>query len=382
MDIEYPPRKIRVDITTPNSLLKNNIFNGTDTLADIKTLVAQKHDHTIIKSIKLYSNSEERTEQYQIQDYDLTTIEQVSQKYGEEKFKKSKKGYLKLGAISTETVIKPVVEKKDNKRTWSTDLLSNRPIKENKFDVIGKPVPGEVHEVTQRKQCLRPAKGMCKYCTLWEDRSNTDWQISFDEQLKKIRAEECKGKCRLIDRCISCTLDFEKSYKTPPKCPTCTNGICVKCSPKNYQAKEQKYTHVDHVTYLNSEILTYWNTSCVHSGGKRRIGWLYGYFCKDPEFKDGVRAVIEAIYEAPHTESVVDLPEFLESDEELAQKEKIASGYGQSRIGWTFTKDQKEDDPPMSPIEILTTSRQQNKHLYEHPCGYKVPKFITIVRTN
>jgi nuclear protein localization family protein 4 len=31
----------------------------------------------------------------------------------------------------------------------------------------------------------------------------------------------------------------------------------------------------------------------------QRIGMLYGYYSEDPNYKDGVRAIIEAVYEPP-----------------------------------------------------------------------------------
>jgi nuclear protein localization protein 4 homolog len=32
---------------------------------------------------------------------------------------------------------------------------------------------------------------------------------------------------------------------------------------------------------------------------EQRIAWLYGYYSEDPNFKDGVRVNVEAIYEPP-----------------------------------------------------------------------------------
>jgi len=29
------------------------------------------------------------------------------------------------------------------------------------------------------------------------------------------------------------------------------------------------------------------------------MGWIYGYYSEDPNYKDGVRAIVEAIYEPP-----------------------------------------------------------------------------------
>ena len=40
--------------------------------------------------------------------------------------------------------------------------------------------------------------------------------------------------------------------------------------------------------------VTYWQgKGCM----EQRVGYLYGYYAQDPNYPDGIRAVIEAIYE-------------------------------------------------------------------------------------
>jgi nuclear protein localization protein 4 homolog len=29
------------------------------------------------------------------------------------------------------------------------------------------------------------------------------------------------------------------------------------------------------------------------------MGWIYGYYAEDPNYKNGVRAIVEALYEPP-----------------------------------------------------------------------------------
>jgi len=47
-------------------------------------------------------------------------------------------------------------------------------------------------------------------------------------------------------------------------------------------------------TEMNS-FVNYWQ----NKGMQQRGGFLYGYYAEDPNFPDGVRAVVETIYEPP-----------------------------------------------------------------------------------
>lgn len=58
--------------------------------------------------------------------------------------------------------------------------------------------------------------------------------------------------------------------------------------------------HVDYVEFLNipeiANLVQYW---AAKGKTEQRVGFLYGYYAEDINYKGGVRAVVEAIYEPP-----------------------------------------------------------------------------------
>lgn len=65
------------------------------------------------------------------------------------------------------------------------------------------------------------------------------------------------------------------------------------------------------------------------------MGFLYGYYAEDPNYKGGVRAIIEAIYEPPQ---LGDISGFnLLEDPYEQQVNIIAEALSLERIGWIFT---------------------------------------------
>jgi len=65
------------------------------------------------------------------------------------------------------------------------------------------------------------------------------------------------------------------------------------------------------------------------------MGFLYGYYCEDPNYKGGVRAIIEAVYEPPQTGDINSVQ--LLSDPFEPHLERIAESLGFERIGWIIT---------------------------------------------
>ena len=70
------------------------------------------------------------------------------------------------------------------------------------------------------------------------------------------------------------------------------------------------------------------------------MGWLYGYYSEDPNFPDGVRVNIEAIYEPPQ---IGDINGVQPLDDPLRPKaDMIAEALSLERVGYIFTTLNKE----------------------------------------
>ena len=73
---------------------------------------------------------------------------------------------------------------------------------------------------------------------------------------------------------------------------------------------------------------------------EQRMAYLYGYYSEDPNYPEGVRVNVEALYEPPQigdTNSVVEL-----EDPKRHVVDMLASALGLERIGWLFTKIDQE----------------------------------------
>lgn len=68
---------------------------------------------------------------------------------------------------------------------------------------------------------------------------------------------------------------------------------------------------------------------------EQRMGWLYGYYSEDPNFQDGIRVNIEAIYEPPQVGDVKGVQPL--DDPFRTQADIIAEGLTLERVGFIFT---------------------------------------------
>ena len=131
--------------------------------------------------------------------------------------------------------------------------------------------------------------------------------------------------------------------------------MCTNCIPQTAIMKRQPYRHVDYAEFMNVKEM---NNFVVRWSQKhytmQRAGILYGYFAEDPNYPQGVRAIVEAIYEPPQIEDVKH--EFL------------------CRIFTTLVQQKG-----LTSYEVRMISRLQEQHVVVHPTGYKVSKFITVV---
>jgi len=65
------------------------------------------------------------------------------------------------------------------------------------------------------------------------------------------------------------------------------------------------------------------------------MGWLYGYYSEDPNFPDGVRVNIEAIYEPPQVGDNKNVMPMEDPYRTLA--DQVAEGLSLERIGVIVT---------------------------------------------
>ena len=163
---------------------------------------------------------------------------------------------------------------------------------------------------------------------------------------------------------------------------TCKNHVawpkamCNKCIPQSANIKRQEYRHVDYAEFMNFQEITRFVNYWVKGGfGTQRIGFLYGYYAEDPNYKGGVRAIIEAIYEPPQkgTISEVDLLE----DPYENHVNFIAECLGFERIGWIFTD--MNHDCFLDSKAVRKAAQYQEAHITVHQSGYKISNFITVV---
>lgn len=179
-------------------------------------------------------------------------------------------------------------------------------------------------------------------------------------------------------KCPNCLPPAEMSYKIKQ----CTKhapwpaSICNSCMPSTAVLARQSYRHLDYVELMNvkeiTEFVKFWqsNHSMVQRGG-----YMYGYYAQDPNYPDGIRAVVECIYEPVQCG---DMNGFQFLDDPLAfYADMIASELELEKIGWIFTS--INHDAFLSSHEIRKAAQLQEEYFSIHPSGYKVSKFATVV---
>ncbi len=227
--------------------------------------------------------------------------------------------------------------------------------------------------------CQHGEGGKCPNCITKEFIADAKHK-SFDQYLNE-RKEKCKGIHEPTSKCINCIPPQEIEFKMKPNCPNhlpYPEGVCNKCMPPNAILNRQIYRHVDYVSFMNQEEMNIFVSEWMKGYCmKQRMGFLFGYYAEDPNYVDGVRAVIEAIYEPPQlgdTNSVEPL-----EDNDRFYVDKIANSLSLECIGWVFTCINSEKDVALTSYDVRKAARYQENHSFTHPSGYKVSKFITVV---
>jgi nuclear protein localization protein 4 homolog len=163
--------------------------------------------------------------------------------------------------------------------------------------------------------------------------------IAFDSHLVEMR-KKCAKLHAPHQKCQHCTWSQSESFKVNFKCknhPPYPKGMCNKCTPPAVVLNRQKYRHVDYCSFMNfkeiSSFVGHWQRSgCL----EQRIAYLYGYYSEDPNYPEGVRVNVEAIYEPPQIGDVNGATELADPKRHIV--DMVAAGLGLERIGWIFTK--------------------------------------------
>lgn len=241
-----------------------------------------------------------------------------------------------------------------------------------KKDSPGKSGTGIFEKESTYGRCNHGPKGRCVNCI---QKGKEGKHISFDHFLKQNNAHQAtserQGKLTSVD------LPYETSYTMKTGCTShepYPKGMCNKCMPPSIIAKRQEYRHVDYCQFQNFEEINGFIAHWLQTF-ENRVGILYGYYAEDPDYELGVRAVIEAVYEPPQQGSYKHFV-FLE-DPHQGQVDRIASEMGLERVGWVFTTN--DTDHYITSEVLQIACKFQREHMVDHPAGYKVSKFLTVV---
>lgn len=153
-------------------------------------------------------------------------------------------------------------------------------------------------------------------------------------------------------------------------------GMCNKCIPPSVILNRQVYRHVDYISILNypelQKFVEYWlSLHCI----EQRVGYLYGYYSEDPNYPEGVRVNIEALYDPPQIGEMNGFQ--ILHDEKEVYVDMVAESLSLERVGWIYTSLNHESF--LTAKEVREIARMQQKYSIDHPEGVKVSKFVTVV---
>ena len=227
--------------------------------------------------------------------------------------------------------------------------------------------------------CQHGEGGKCPNCVGKEFIQDVKHK-SFDQYLSE-RKEKCKGIHEPTSKCNNCIPPQELVFKLTPNCPyhpPYPEGLCNKCLPPNAILYRQPFRHVDYVSFMNQEeINIFVNEWLKHFCMKQRMGFLFGYYASDPNYPNGVRAVVEAIYEPPQLGDAHSVEPIQDKDRFMV--DRIAASLSLGCIGWIFTSINTEKEVCLTSHDVRKAARYQEMYGITHESGYKVSKFITIV---
>lgn len=188
-----------------------------------------------------------------------------------------------------------------------------------------------------KPRCNHSPEAMCINCMNSKEPIGMK-HVSFHRFLKDL-ALKCVGKHPIDKKCHLCIPPSQPSFKINLNCKEhkpYPEGICNKCMPPNINLKRQEYRHIDYVEFLNKEELDnfvhYWQEN-YYKGP--RVGFLVGYFAEDKTYPDGIRVIVEAIYEPPQISKENEF--ILSNDSEMDNVIKLASLWEFEIVGIIYT---------------------------------------------
>ena len=225
-------------------------------------------------------------------------------------------------------------------------------------------------------KCNHGPGGECPNCVDKNLISNAK-HISFDQYIND-KKQQCKGTHESSSVCINCMPPAQLSYTKKKNCPNHPPEMCCnKCMPPNAILNRQTYRHVDYVSFMNKEeldqFLKPWMNGFFET---QRMAYLFGYYAKDPNYKDGVRAVVETLYEPPQIgdqTSVIPQP-----DQDVFLIDRLTKDLSLECIGWIFTS-LKEENVALTSYDIRKAAKLQQAYTITHPSGCQISRFVTCV---
>jgi nuclear protein localization family protein 4 len=112
--------------------------------------------------------------------------------------------------------------------------------------------------------------------------------------------------------------------------------MCNKCLPPAVILAGQNFRHVDYVSFMNYRDIGSFVGAWQQTGHyEQRMAYLYGYYSEDPNFKDGVRVNIEALYEPPQIGEMNGVQPL--DDPQRGLVDMIAESLTLERVGYIYT---------------------------------------------
>ena len=183
--------------------------------------------------------------------------------------------------------------------------------------------------------------------------------------------ERKRAKCEhaFTAVCVNCAPLSESRHVYLPGCPKHApwpRGICTSCGAPPVELRNPEYRHVDYIQVHNytemGGFITLWDGNA--GAGVQRMGVLFGRYKSDSNYRKGVKAVVEAIYEPPQSyDPMTGVVTPAKSDPGRARVDAIAAALGLEVVGWIVTTPPTPPGAPeVSPALLYAMAQAQLAH--------------------